>query len=91
MKTKKRKITGVESIRRAAPTLNRIRRSGKFCCIEIRSDYHYCWDVALRSPAFKSHHHTANVGGYDDLRKALLAAEKKALTMATKGRRIKGQ
>lgn len=74
----KKKISEVAAIRRAAPTLNRLRRSGEFCCIKISSDYHYYWDVSLVLADRGDHKKPATVGGFEDLRNALLACEKKA-------------
>jgi hypothetical protein len=35
------------SIEAAMQVLDKLRHSGEWCCIEIKSDYHYVWWVAL--------------------------------------------
>jgi hypothetical protein len=31
----------------ALEILDFMRRSGMFCCIDISSDYHYCWNISV--------------------------------------------
>jgi hypothetical protein len=35
------------SIEAAMRVIDKLRQSGEWCCIEIKSDYHYVWWVAL--------------------------------------------
>lgn len=35
------------AIERAHRNLQKLRESGKWCCITIFSDYHYVWEISL--------------------------------------------
>lgn len=65
--------------------LTKLRESGKFCCVEIRSDYHYHWDLGL----FKrgSNHQSWDIYDSDeDLDKVIFRVYKKASRYMRKGK-----
>jgi len=53
--------------------LTKIRNSGLFCCIEIKSDYNFVWDITLRMAEQPNdvHHVTHKTYSYEDLNEAV--------------------
>lgn len=43
------------------------RESGNFCCITIKSDYHYCWRIEVTPHGAEPHEPGWGVDGYENL------------------------
>lgn len=43
------------SIIPAMEVMEKLRESGKFCCLNMQSDYHYMWDVTLTRASLTPH------------------------------------
>ena len=57
--------------------ITKLRECGAFCCLEIKSDYHYRWDVGLFKRGSK--HKSWDIYESDeDLDKAIFRIYKKA-------------
>lgn len=74
------------SIPHAMEVFERLRQSGKWCCLEISSDYHYAWDVMLtrgyvdEDDDRKNPDHKPQIveHGYENLAHAICAAALRA-------------
>lgn len=66
----------------AQDKLAELRDSHKWCCIEIKSDYNYVWDVYLTRASFGrdegDHIVSVSSGSYEDLNQAISAVYKRA-------------
>jgi hypothetical protein len=53
--------------------LKKIRESGKFCCVTVKSDYMYVWDVYLTEAKQTNDKHeiTYRSGAYENLNDAI--------------------
>lgn len=77
------------SIAAAWKVWERLRISGKWCCLDIKSDHHYCWTVSLTPSEvdpdqkkrfkIKGHKPTIVVDGEDSAPRAICLAALKAV------------
>lgn len=58
--------------------LKELRESGDWCCLEIKSDYDYVWDIYLYPARRKRHEITIRSGSHEDLNDAVRVAYKRA-------------
>jgi len=52
------------------------RNSGKYCCINIKSDYNYCWRIEILEHLSERHEPAYIVDGFEDLYEAVLEMDK---------------
>ena len=70
-----------ESLDAVLPGLEKVRQSGKWCCINIHSDHHYLWEVTLIPHDSPDHRPTITVQTEDHKELPLIVA--KALLLAS--------
>jgi hypothetical protein len=64
-----------ENITAAMGLFDYLRNTGKYCCLEIYSDYNYCWKVSLtKSELNEEHKPTIVVDGEENLPLAICKA-----------------
>ncbi len=56
-----------ESIIEAFNIIEKWRNSGNFCCIDIKSDYNFCWRIELTRAGSCRHEPSYVIDGVEDL------------------------
>lgn len=72
-----RKEIKEDNILKAFGMIERWRNSGKYCCININSDYNYCWRIEIFEHLSKRHEPVYIVDGEKDFYTAVLDMDKK--------------
>lgn len=52
------------------------RNSGRYCCINIKSDYNYCWRIEILEDMSERHEPAYIVDGVEDFYEAVLEMNK---------------